>query len=1240
MSGTNRPNQGGAPTVDIDPVDRPANEPIRVLGVGVEASNLTERFGESDIGAELTVLSVSTGEEALSVLRTDAVDAVVSRHRLPETSGLELLNAVRERVPRLPYVLVVDEGDESVASQAISAGVTDYVPAEDLAERPAVVVGRLVDAAERYRAHGQVRQAYLALETTQEGISLLDEDGQFTYVNEVYADNYGYDPEELLGMHWAELYPEDEADQVREEIRSQLDQEGQWTGETTGLRADGTTFPEQRTLTATDDGGLVCVVRDVTERKERERELQRYERIVENLPVGVYRTTPGQDGDIVEANPALASMFGADSVEAFKTHSPSDFYTEADGRAAFSRRMEREGAVTDMEFREETLDGETIRTSVTAMATEEDEVYFDGIVQDVTERKRRERELARYETLFTESRDVNAVLDDDGTLKYLTPSVEKELGYDPEELIGDNVLEYVHADDRDLVEAEYAKMVEDPDYEATVEFRLEAADGSWVELETRGRNLLDDPKIEGIVAYTRDVTGRNERERFLRELYEVTSDATRPFEEKLTRMLDLGREWFGADAGLLGRFEGEEYEIVESVGDDERIEPGRKIPRAETFCREVMERDDPVGITHASAEGWADDAAYELLDSECYLGTKVTDGHEPYGTLCFVASAPRAEPFTDVEETFLELMSQWVSYELERRDREAQLAALNDMSRDLMNAGSRQEIADDVVEHARANLDLPLAAVVGYDRESGRLSPVSQTARAEDELPTAVLCDRDSALWEAFVAGERHTVDDPASIPSAGPDLTEIYAVPLGQQGLVVAGTTATGGFSRTRCDLVETAAATVKAACTRAEREQQLHEREATLEQQNEALSRLNRVNDIIRSIDRALVSASTREEVQRVVCEQLADAGPYELAWIGDHDAVTDEVTPTEWAGADKGYLDEIEIRADDRPEGQGPAGRAVRSREPQVVDDILDDESFVPWRQAALNRGYHACVALPLVYEGSLYGILTVYAGQPGVFDDLERSVLAELSDTIAYAINAVESKKALVSDEVTELEFEVRDTGIAAVELVSETDCTFTWENVMPRTDGGFRGFFSTRNIAPEEIRSFASGRPVGEVTLIAERTEDDEPVCLFEIELSDESFCGMVLDHGGTPRTIRATDGVAMVVIDLAADAEIREFVEMFQNRYPDSELVAQRTRERERRTTAEFGMALSEELTPRQMEAIQTAYFSGYFERPRDRTASEVADAMDISQPTFTHHLRTAQRKLCRELFERDRTSR
>jgi predicted DNA binding protein len=69
-------------------------------------------------------------------------------------------------------------------------------------------------------------------------------------------------------------------------------------------------------------------------------------------------------------------------------------------------------------------------------------------------------------------------------------------------------------------------------------------------------------------------------------------------------------------------------------------------------------------------------------------------------------------------------------------------------------------------------------------------------------------------------------------------------------------------------------------------------------------------------------------------------------------------------------------------------------------------------------------------------------------------------------------------------------------------------------------------------------------------------------------------------------------------------------------------------------------MALSEELTPRQMEAIQTAYFSGYFERPRDRTASEVADAMDISQPTFTHHLRTAQRKLCRELFERDRTSR
>ncbi|SEO79356.1 PAS domain S-box-containing protein [Halogranum amylolyticum] len=139
-------------------------------------------------------------------------------------------------------------------------------------------------------------------------------------------------------------------------------------------------------------------------------------------------------------------------------------------------------------------------------------VYF----RDITERKERERELERYETLFEESTDVNAVLDPDGTIQYITPSVGYVLDYDPEELVGDNVFEYIHPEDRKTMRERVAETVDEGENRPIAEFRLRHADGSWRWLEARGRNLLDDPQIEGIVAYTHDVTERVERKRELK----------------------------------------------------------------------------------------------------------------------------------------------------------------------------------------------------------------------------------------------------------------------------------------------------------------------------------------------------------------------------------------------------------------------------------------------------------------------------------------------------------------------------------------------------------------------------------------------------------------------------------------------------------------------------------------------------------------------------------------------------
>jgi len=555
-----------------------------------------------------------------------------------------------------------------------------------------------------------------------------------------------------------------------------------------------------------------------------------------------------------------------------------------------------------------------------------------------------------------------------------------------------------------------------------------------------------------------------------------------------------------------------------------------------------------------------------------------------------------------------------------------------------MDAESDDEIAAATVDHAEGTLALPLTAFVRYDKEAGQFETTARTERATDELPTASLSEIPSGpLWEAFTAGERRVVGGVGSISEAGDDITELAAVPLGSHGVFVTATEAAGGFCDAELDFVRTTAATVESACERADRERLLQKREHTLEEQAESLTRLDRINDTIRSIGQALVQASSREEIEGVVCDQLADIDPYELAWVGEYDSVTDEITPREWAGAEKGYLDAATVTADDDATGCGPAGTAVKTDERQVVNNVLEDPDFEPWREEALKRGYHATIALPLVYEDVQYGVFNVYANQPGAFDDLEQSVLAELGDTIAYAINAVESKKALVSDEVTQLEFVVKDAELEIVSLARETGCELSMEGVVPGGDGGLRVYMSSRGVSGADLLSFAPDLATTDLSVVSEYESEDGPVCLFEAALTEDSLCETLRRHGGRPRSISVEDGTATVVVEVAADAEIREFVAMFTRNYPDSELVAQRTSERPHRTPIELRASLTDELTSRQLEVLQTAYFGGYFERPRDQTGSEVAESLDISQPTFNTHVRAAQRKLCRELFEAGR---
>ncbi|WP_123621262.1 GAF domain-containing sensor histidine kinase [Halorubrum sp. CSM-61] len=150
----------------------------------------------------------------------------------------------------------------------------------------------------------------------------------------------------------------------------------------------------------------------------------------------------------------------------------------------------------------------------------------------------------------------------------------------------------------------------------------------------------------------------------LRRMYRITAEQERSFEDKLPDLLDLGCVYLGVETGFLTEIDGDTQLIVAASGDHELLQPGRSCPLSKAYCRKTVDVEGALTVQHARVEGWEKDAAYEEFGLETYIGAKVVVNREVYGTFCFADTEARDRPFSEDEETFVELMAQWVSYEI------------------------------------------------------------------------------------------------------------------------------------------------------------------------------------------------------------------------------------------------------------------------------------------------------------------------------------------------------------------------------------------------------------------------------------------------------------------------------------------------------------------------------------------------------------------------------------------------
>jgi signal transduction histidine kinase len=176
--------------------------------------------------------------------------------------------------------------------------------------------------------------------------------------------------------------------------------------------------------------------------------------------------------------------------------------------------------------------------------------------------------------------------------------------------------------------------------------------------------------------------------------------------------------------------------------------------------------------------------------------------------------------------------------------------------------------------------------------------------------------------------------------------------------------------------------------------------------------LRRVERAYAALCACESAVAHAISEQQLLDALCTILVERGGYRMAWVGyAHPGIGHEVVVHALAGADHGYLEEVEVTWGDEPRGQGPIGQAIRTGRPQLVRDTALEPCFAPWRAGAQRRGFASCMVLPLQLQGTTLGTLTVYADTRDAFDAEERTLLERFGEDLAFGIATLRARQAL-------------------------------------------------------------------------------------------------------------------------------------------------------------------------------------------------------------------------------------
>ena len=319
-------------------------------------------------------------------------------------------------------------------------------------------------------------------------------------------------------------------------------------------------------------------------------------------------------------------------------------------------------------------------------------IVWNGILTDVSERKRNDFEIARLAAIVENSGD--AIISRGFDLRVLSwnAAAERMFGYRAEEAIG-RVIDFIVPEElRPEVEQRRASLMRGelpPSWDAV---RL-ARGGKRIDVSITQSPILDDKGHLIAVSLTiRDIGERKRAEQALRvgahsirRLYEIANAANVSFDTRIHELLRHACDRLGVANGAVTRRVQDAVELIYVHSPAGELVESARVPLRDAYCTVAFDADEPIGIEHVGRSEMNRHPGYRTLGLECYFGTRIMVNDEVFGALCFVAKEPLSGSFNEADRDFIKLLSAWIGTELARRQAEDDLQKSHDNIRQIID---------------------------------------------------------------------------------------------------------------------------------------------------------------------------------------------------------------------------------------------------------------------------------------------------------------------------------------------------------------------------------------------------------------------------------------------------------------------------------------------------------------------------------------------------------------------------